>query len=76
MAERRLYALNENGQVDWYLNVLRPLENQYLNMLGAHSSYWESADFARLCAVECGREEGRVVESMKVKKRRGWGGTR
>ncbi|KAI5796594.1 DDHD domain protein [Geopyxis carbonaria] len=74
LAEKRLFLLNDNGQLDWYLNLLRPLENQYLNMLGAHSSYWESRDFARLLVVEAGRPIGRqgTVRAMRVQKKRGF----
>jgi len=72
LAEKRLQLLNDNGQLDWYLSVMRPLENQYLNMLGAHSSYWESRDFARMCVVEAGRELGEVgtLQGMRVVKKR------
>jgi len=74
LAEKRLFLLNDNGQLDWYLSVQRPLENQYLNMLGAHSSYWESRDFARMLVVEVGRESGRgkTVRGMRVQKKRGF----
>lgn len=75
LAEKRLYLLNDNGQIDWFLQSAGALENQYLNMLGAHSSYWESRDFVRFCVVEAGRKEGRrnVVKGMEVRKKRGWG---
>lgn len=76
LAEKRLYLLNDNGQIDWFLQEGQgALENQYLNMLGAHSSYWESRDFVRFCVVEAGRREGRsgALKGMGVAKRRGWG---
>lgn len=59
VAERKMFALNENGQVDWFLSSGGgPLEIQYLNMLGAHSSYWTLQDFVRFLVVEIGREGG------------------
>ncbi|KAI5840786.1 DDHD domain-containing protein [Morchella snyderi] len=74
LAEKRLYLLNDNGQIDYFLQSSGALENQYLNMLGAHSSYWESRDFIRFCVVEAGRKEGRsgCVRGMVVRKKRGW----
>ncbi|KAI9809942.1 MAG: hypothetical protein M1825_000375 [Sarcosagium campestre] len=61
LAEKRAYLLNENGQIDWFLSSSGgPLEIQYLNMLGAHSSYWVSRDFVRFLVVEIGRTRGRV----------------
>lgn len=60
-AERLMYELNSNGQIDYVvpLQVYGPLENnQYFSMLTAHSGYWETKDFARLVAIECGRQEG------------------
>lgn len=74
LAEKRLFLLNDNGQIDWYLSVMKPLENQYLNMLGAHSSYWESRDFARMLVVEVGRQVGKsgTVRAMRVQKKRGF----
>ncbi|KAH8816280.1 DDHD domain-containing protein [Xylogone sp. PMI_703] len=42
IAERKFYLLNDNGQVDWFLSPGGgPLDIQYINMLGAHSSYWD-----------------------------------
>jgi hypothetical protein len=69
-----LYLLNDNGQLDWYLNMSNPLENQYLNMLGAHSSYLASRDFARMLVVEVGRPIGRkhTLRAMRVQKKRGF----
>ena len=37
-----------------------PLEIQYLNMLGAHSSYWTSPDFIRMLVTEVGRRPGKL----------------
>ncbi|TGZ80048.1 hypothetical protein EX30DRAFT_396620 [Ascodesmis nigricans] len=73
-AERRLYLLNDNGQLDWYLKVGGGLDNQYLGMLGAHSCYWENRDFARMIVVECGRWGGRerTLRVMRVVKKRGF----
>jgi hypothetical protein len=60
IAERRMYLLNDNGQIDYLLLYGGgPLEIQYLTMLGAHSSYWLSRDFVRLLCVEIGRAPGR-----------------
>lgn len=60
MAEKRMFLLNDNGQIDWFLNSGGgPLEIQYLNMLSAHSSYWILQDFVRFLVVEIGREPGR-----------------
>lgn len=60
IAEKRMYLLNDNGQIDWFLNSGGgPLEIQYLNMLSAHSSYWILQDFVRFLVVEIGREPGR-----------------
>jgi hypothetical protein len=71
LAERRMYLLNDNGQLDWFLNSGGgPLEIQYLNMLSAHSSYWVLRDFVRFLVVEIGREPGRdhtlpVIRAVK-----------
>lgn len=60
IAEKRMYLLNENGQIDYYLaSGGGPLEIQYLSMLSAHSSYWISRDFVRFLVVEIGRRSGR-----------------
>ncbi|KAL3421944.1 ddhd domain-containing protein [Phlyctema vagabunda] len=60
IAEKKFYLLNDNGQVDWFLSSGGgPLEIQYLNMLGAHSSYWGSADFIRMLVTEVGRAPGK-----------------
>ncbi|KAI9744918.1 MAG: hypothetical protein M1818_001844 [Claussenomyces sp. TS43310] len=60
IAEKKLYLLNDNGQIDYFLSSGGgPLEIQYLNMLSAHSSYWGSADFIRMLVTEVGRKPGR-----------------
>lgn len=70
-----MYLLNDNGTIDWFTGSLGALlENQYINMLGAHSSYWESRDYARFLVMEAGRKPGRenVVQGIRaVKKGRG-----
>ncbi|KAI5803342.1 DDHD domain-containing protein [Peziza echinospora] len=75
IAEKRIYLLNENGTMDWYVGSSGGwvLENQYVNMLGAHSSYWESKDFARFIVGEAGRPVGRkgIREGVRVVKHRG-----
>jgi hypothetical protein len=71
IAEKKFYLLNDNGQIDWFLSSGGgPLEFQYLNMLGAHSSYWISPDFIRFIVVEVGRKPGRkyALPGMKVVK--------
>jgi hypothetical protein len=73
IAENRAYALNDNGQIDYFMRYGGgPLEIQYLTMLGAHSSYWLSRDFVRMIVVEIGREEGRegTVASMRAVKKK------
>ena len=73
IAEKRMYLLNDNGQIDYTLHSGGgPLEIQYLNMLSAHSSYWIMQDFVRFIVVEIGRKAGRsetVVAMRAVKKR-------
>ncbi|KAJ9662856.1 hypothetical protein H2198_001084 [Neophaeococcomyces mojaviensis] len=60
IAEKRMFLLNDNGQIDYFLESGGgPLEIQYLNMLGAHSSYWILQDFVRFLVVEIGRKPGR-----------------
>lgn len=75
IAERRMYLLNDNGQIDYTLHSGGgPLEIQYLNMLSAHSSYWVLQDFVRFLVVEIGRKSGKgeTMAAMKaVKKGRG-----
>ena len=71
-AERKMYLLNENGQIDYFLNSgSGPLEFQYLNMLSAHSSYWLLHDFVRLLVVEIGRRGGRdqTLPAMRAVKK-------
>jgi hypothetical protein len=59
IAEKKFGLLNDNCQVDWYLSSGGgPLEFQYINMLGAHSSYWLSRDMVRMVVIECGRKPG------------------
>ncbi|TVY85045.1 putative phospholipase [Lachnellula suecica] len=61
IAERKMVLLNDNGQVDFCLSSGGgPLEIQYINMLGAHSSYWTSHDFVRMIVIEVGRKPGRA----------------
>lgn len=74
-AEKRMYLLNENGQIDYYLSSSGgPLEIQYLSMLSAHSSYWLSRDFVRFLVIEIGRKRGRenTMEVLRARKRREW----
>ena len=73
IAEKRMLLLNDNGQIDFTLRSGGgPLEIQYLNMLGAHSSYWISQDFVRFLVIETGRKAGReqVVAALKATKKR------
>lgn len=73
VAEKRMYLLNENGQIDYYLSSAGgPLEIQYLSMLSAHSSYWLLQDFVRFLVVEIGRHPGKqntvpVLRAVKMK---------
>ncbi|MCJ1311937.1 hypothetical protein MMC25_005611 [Agyrium rufum] len=75
VAEKKMLALNDNGQIDFYLQTgAGPLEFQYWSMLSAHSSYWVIRDFVRFLVVEVGRKEGRqgtVQACRAVKKGRG-----
>lgn len=76
LAETRMFLLNDNGQIDFYLQSGGgPLEIQYLNMLGAHSSYWTLRDFVRLVVLEVGRVEGRegCLQGMRAVKRNAGG---
>lgn len=73
IAEKRMYLLNENGQIDWFLESGGgPLEIQYLNMLSAHSSYWVLRDFVRFLVVEIGRRPGRenTLGVLRARKQR------
>ncbi|GAB7362236.1 hypothetical protein MBLNU230_g2261t1 [Neophaeotheca triangularis] len=78
VAEKRMFALNDNGQIDFFLRYGGgPLEIQYLTMLGAHSSYWVLRDFVRLIVQETGRgrgREGTVMGMRAVKRREALGG--
>lgn len=68
MAERRFHLLNDNGQIDYFLvRDGGPLEIQYLNMLGAHSSYWTSPDFVRMIVTEVGRKPGKTNAMPNMK---------
>ncbi|EKG19369.1 DDHD domain-containing protein [Macrophomina phaseolina MS6] len=73
IAEERAYALNDNGQIDYFMKYGGgPLEIQYLTMLGAHSSYWVSRDFVRMLVVEVGRpfgKEGTIIPMRAVKRK-------
>ncbi|ESZ94704.1 DNA-directed RNA polymerase 1 subunit [Sclerotinia borealis F-4128] len=73
MAEKKFCQLNENGQVDWILGN-RPgiLANQYIDMLSAHSSYWNNRDFIRFLCVEIGRQSGKMntLSNMRARKKR------
>jgi hypothetical protein len=75
LAEKRMYLLNDNGQIDFSLNSGGgALEFQYLNMLGAHSSYWTLQDFVRFLVVEIGRLPGQqhaLPHILAAKKARG-----
>ncbi|TVY89660.1 putative phospholipase [Lachnellula willkommii] len=71
IAEKKFCLLNDNGQVDWCLSSGGgPLEIQYINMLGAHSSYWISPDFVRMIVTEVGREPGKssTLPNMRATK--------
>jgi DDHD domain len=71
IAEKKFGLLNDNGQIDYFLcSDSGPLSFQYINMLSAHSSYWESPDFVRMVVVEVGRSPGsnHCLPSMKAAK--------
>lgn len=73
IAEKRMYLLNDNGQIDWLLKYGGgPLEIQYLTMLSAHSSYWTSRDFVRMICAEIARPPGKegTLLSMKAQKKK------
>ena len=73
LAEKRMYLLNDNGQIDYFLNSGGgPLEIQYLSMLSAHSSYWALQDFVRFIVMEVGRTPGRDGTSpvLRAEKKR------
>lgn len=72
IAEKRMFLLNDNGQIDYTLHSKGgPLEIQYLNMLSAHSSYWTLQDFVRFLVVEVARKPGRTetVGSVRAVKK-------
>lgn len=56
-AEKKMHLLNDNGQIDYIIPLVGALENQYLAMIKAHATYWDTKDFARLVALECGRRK-------------------
>ncbi|KAK9475704.1 DDHD domain-containing protein [Lipomyces japonicus] len=68
LIRRRMYMLNENGQLDYILQPTGALENQYISILTAHSGYWESKEFAYLVAVESSRSPGvgNTLEDFQV----------
>ncbi|OAA55965.1 ddhd [Niveomyces insectorum RCEF 264] len=71
LAERKAYLLNDNGQIDFFLQSGGgPLEMQYLNMLSAHTSYWTNQDLVRMLCVEIGRRPGKAhaLPSMRAVK--------
>ena len=75
IAEKRMYLLNDNGQIDFFLSSGGgPLDIEYINMLGAHSSYWVQQDFVRFVVVELGREPGRegTLTQLRATKKRGF----
>lgn len=75
IAESKAFLLNDNGQVDYFLRSGGgPLQVQYLNMLGAHSSYWAHPDLVRMLCMEIGRKPGKAntlpaMRAVKVGKR-------
>lgn len=73
VAERRMFLLNDNGQIDFTLSSDGgPLDFQYWNMLSAHSSYWLRRDFVRFLVIEIGREQGRqgTLSALTAQKKR------
>lgn len=71
LAEKKAYLLNDNGQIDWFLQSGGgPLELQYLNMLSAHTSYWYNHDLIRMLCVEIGRKPGKAntLPAMRASK--------
>ena len=74
IAEKRMFLLNDNGQIDYYLSGGGgPLNIQYLNMLSAHSSYWILTDFVRFFVVEIARKQGRegTLPAFRAEKKKG-----
>ncbi|KAF9740965.1 hypothetical protein PMIN06_008831 [Paraphaeosphaeria minitans] len=79
IAEKRAYALNDNGQIDFYLKYGGgALSIEYITMLGAHSSYWVHRDFVRFVVCEVGRGSGRggTLRGIRAGKRKGAGAER
>ena len=75
LAEKKFSLLNDNGQIDYFLNSGGgPLEIQYINMLSAHSSYWTNPDFLRMIVIEIGRKPGKrhALPNMKSVKKPGY----
>lgn len=73
IAEKRMFLLNDNGQIDYFLSSGGgPLEIQYLSMLSAHSSYWTLQDFIRFVVLEVGRRPGRAgtLPFLRAEKKR------
>lgn len=69
-AERIFSMLNDNGGLDFMLAPMGGwVDNEYVSMLSAHSSYWDRKDFARLIIVETGREDGKTVDWMRAQKK-------
>ena len=72
IAEKKFYLLNDNCQIDWLLSSGGgPFDIAYLDMLGAHSSYWEKKEFIRLLVTEIGREPGKrtTLPNMRAQKK-------
>ncbi|OOF91606.1 hypothetical protein ASPCADRAFT_154557 [Aspergillus carbonarius ITEM 5010] len=75
IAEKRMFLLNDNGQIDYFLSGGGgPLNIQYLNMLSAHSSYWTLTDFVRFLVIEIARKQGReyTLPVLRAAKKKGW----
>jgi hypothetical protein len=70
-AENKMYMLNDNGQIDWFLPLPGSFGIPYLNILYAHSSYWTSKELVRFLVVEIGRASGRgeAIPIFKAKKK-------
>ena len=69
-AERTLYMLNDNGGLDFMLTPTGGwVDNEYVSMLSAHSSYWDRKDFARLIVVETGRDAEHTVDWLRAQKK-------
>ncbi|KAE8354177.1 DDHD domain-containing protein [Aspergillus coremiiformis] len=75
IAEKRMFLLNDNGQIDYYLSGGGgPLNIQYLNMLSAHSSYWTLSDFVRFLVIEIARKQGKdyTIPAFRAEKKKNW----